>query len=75
MYMMCQVMKIICLQQKRNEDIAKYGNWFNAIWNRVIPLTTDKLKHFYAAENDNFKGRTKYEDLWYRYKKVENPPF
>jgi len=60
---------------KEKEDIAKYGNWFDAIWNGEIPLSTKKLKHFYEAQKDDYKGRTKYEELWYRYKKIEGLPF
>ena len=54
-------------------NIEKYGNWFNAIWNDEVPLTTSKLKHFYAAKKDNFQGRTRWEDLWYKYKQNEIP--
>ena len=57
--------------EKEISDIVKYGNWFNAIWNGDVELTTDKLKHFYAAKKDDFKKRTKWEDLWYRYKQNE----
>jgi len=58
---------------KDQSDIAKYGNWFQAIWNDKVPLVTNKLKHFYAAKNPNFKGRGKYEELWYQYKLRELP--
>ena len=54
-------------------DIEKYGNWFNAIWNNEVPLTTSKLKNFYAAKSKNCEGRTRLEELWYKYKKYELP--
>ena len=53
--------------------IIKYGNWFQAIWDKKVPLETDKLKHFYVSKNPKFDGRTKYEELWYQYKKLELP--
>jgi len=56
---------------KDQADIAKYGNWFQAIWSDNVPLVTDKLKRFYAAKNPNTKDRGKYEELWYQYKKRE----
>ena len=58
---------------KEISDIEKYENQFNAIWNNEVPLITEKLKHFYAAKNKNFKGRTKWEELWYKYKQNEIP--
>ena len=54
-------------------DIAKYGNWFQAIWSDKVPLVTDKLKRFYAAKNPNAKDSGKYEELWYQYKLRELP--
>ena len=36
--------------EKEISDIARYGNWFNAIWNGDVELKTDKLKHFYGAK-------------------------
>ena len=27
---------------KEQADIAKYGNWFQAIWDDKVPLVTDK---------------------------------
>ena len=58
---------------KEQADIAKYGNWFQAIWNDKVPLVTDKLKRFYDAKNTNSTDRTKYEELWYQYKLRELP--
>jgi len=58
---------------KEQADIAKYCNWFQAIWNDKVPLVTDKLKRFYAAKNPNFKDRGKYEELWCQYKSRELP--
>ena len=54
-------------------NIEKYGNWFNAIWNDEVPLTTPKLKSFYAAKNNKVKGRNRWEELWYKYKQNEIP--
>jgi hypothetical protein len=53
---------------KEQGDIAKYGNWFQAIWDDKVPLVTDKLKSFYAAKNPNCAVRGKFEELWYQYK-------
>jgi uncharacterized protein YifE (UPF0438 family) len=58
---------------KDQTDIAKYGNWFQAIWLGQVPLVTDKLKHFYAAKSPNAKNRGKFEELWYQYKLRELP--
>ncbi len=58
---------------KDQSDIAKYGNWFQAIWDGKVPLVTDKLKNFYAAKNSNCKVRGKFEELWYQYKLREIP--
>jgi len=58
---------------KEQADIAKYGNWFQAIWNDKVPLVTDKLKSFYAAKNPNCTNRGKFEELWYQYKLRELP--
>tara|TARA_R110001592_G_scaffold254784_1_gene518238 strand:+ start:3442 stop:3723 length:282 start_codon:yes stop_codon:yes gene_type:complete len=58
--------------------IEKYGHWFDAISKGKIPLDieTDKIKHFYEATKltqSDFKGRTKYEELWLKYKEAECP--
>ena len=53
--------------------IERYGHWFNAIWEDQVPLSTDKLKHFYLAKNKLFDSRTKIESLWFRYKQLELP--
>ena len=58
--------------------IEKYGNWFDAISKGEIPLNlqTDKVKHFYEATKltqSDFKGRTKCEELWLRYKNAKCP--
>ncbi len=53
--------------------IETYGNWLNAIWEGRVPLTTDKLKHFYLAKNKMFTPRTGIESLWFRYKQLETP--
>lgn len=53
--------------------IRKYGNWLAAIWDGKVPLETEKLKHFFAAKQAGFQGRTRIEDLWYRYKLAEVP--
>ena len=58
--------------------IEKYGNWFDAISKGEIPLDmqTDKIRHFYTATQltqSDFRGRTKYEELWLTYKKAECP--
>ena len=58
---------------KDRADIAKYGNWFQAIWEGKVPLVTDKLKRFYVAKNSNAKNRGRYEELWYQYKLRELP--
>ena len=53
------------------QAIKKYGFWLNAIWRDQVPLTSDKLKHFYLAKNRLFEARTKLESLWYKYKNLE----
>lgn len=58
--------------------IEKYGHWFDAISKGEIPLymQTDKIKHFCEATQQTlseFKGRTKYEELWLKYKNAECP--
>lgn len=58
--------------------IEKYGHWFDAISKGEIPLEmqTDKIKHFYEATKltqSDFQGRTKYEELWLKYKEAECP--
>lgn len=55
------------------ELIKTYGRWFQAIWNNEVPLVTEKLKHFHESKAYGFKGRTKVEDVWYRYKMAEAP--
>ena len=59
--------------QPELQAIEKYGHWFNAIWDDRVPLSTDKLKHFYLAKNKLFDSRTKLEALWFRYKQLELP--
>jgi hypothetical protein len=58
---------------KDQADIAKYGNWFQAIWDDQVPLVTDKLKSFYVAKASNAENRGKYAELWYQYKIRELP--
>ena len=58
---------------KDQADIAKYGNWFQAIWDDKVPLVTDKLKSFYVAKKSNCSDRGKFEELWYQYKLRELP--
>ena len=52
--------------------IRTYGNWFQAIWNRDVPQVTPKLKYFDASKAENFVGRTRIEDVWFRYKKPKS---
>jgi hypothetical protein len=40
---------------KEQADIAKYGNWFQAIWNDKVPLVTDK----------QFKPNIFFSEHWY----------
>lgn len=54
-------------------DIAKYGNWFQAIWDDKVPLVTDKLKSFYAAKESSCTDRGRFKELWYQYKLCELP--
>ena len=59
-------------------EIEKYGHWFDAISKGAIPLNlqTEKIKHFYEATKltqTDFIGRTKYEELWLKYKNAECP--
>ena len=58
---------------KELQAIEKYGYWFNAIWVDQVPLSTDKLQHFYLAKNRLFESRTKLESLWFKYKQLEVP--
>lgn len=58
---------------KEIDVVRTYGNWFQAIWRNQVPLVTPKLKHFYESRAKGFKGRTRVEDIWFRYKEAEVP--
>lgn len=59
--------------QEELKELAKYGNWFEAICSGKIPLKTEKLKHFNKAQETGYEPKSRLERLWYRYQQAKIP--